>query len=302
MKTRRSRLVSFFINRESGETLERWGLLAGRGLLPLEAAKGMRMMEISPVVLGLKEEMDPALATALKEAGTPVVWESLGQLGAIRRFFQEQKVTKVVMAGKVSKEALFAGLEMDEDLKAVLAGLSVKHNDALLLALVEYFAKHGIEVEKQTVVLSHLLPGKGCLTGRVPTAREEADIRFGYRTAKEIATLNIGQSVVVKNGMVLAVEAMEGTDATILRGGQLAGGGAGVVKVANPRQDLRFDIPVIGPSTVAAVIQSRATVLAFEAAATFLLEKEATITRAEAENISLVAVDNDFLNCEPLTQ
>jgi len=253
-------------------------------------------MGISPVILGVKEETDPALAEALNKAGFTVAWESLGQLGAIRRFFQEQKVAKVVMAGKVGKEVVLTGIEMDADLKTVLAGLQAKHNDAILLALAEYFAKHGIEVEKQTVVLSHLLPGKGCLTGRVPTAREEADIRFGYRTAKEVAALNIGQSVVVKNGMVLAVEAMEGTDATILRGGQLAGGGAVVVKVANPRQDLRFDIPVIGPSTVAAVIQSRAAVLAFEAAAAFLLEKEATIARAKAENISLVAVADDFPN------
>ena len=276
--------------------MERWGLIAGRGLLPLEAAKGMRLMGISPVILGVKEETDPALAEALNKAGFTVAWESLGQLGAIRRFFQEQKVAKVVMAGKVGKEVVLTGIEMDADLKTVLAGLQAKHNDAILLALAEYFAKHEIEVEKQTVVLSHLLPGKGCLTGRVPTAREEADIRFGYRTAKEVAALNIGQSVVVKNGMVLAVEAMEGTDATILRGGQLAGGGAVVVKVANPRQDLRFDIPVIGPSTVAAVIQSRAAVLAFEAAAAFLLEKEATIARAKAENISLVAVADDFPN------
>lgn len=276
--------------------MERWGLIAGRGLLPLEAAKGMRMMGISPVILGLKEEADPALATALSEAGLPVTWESLGQLGAIRRFFQDRKVTKVVMAGSVGKKVVITGLEMDEDLKGVLAGLSAKHNEAILLALAEYFAKHGIEVEKQTVVLSHLLPGKGCLTGRAPTAREEADIRFGYRMAKEVAALNIGQSVVVKNGMVLAVEAMEGTDATIRRGGELAGGGAVVVKVANPRQDLRFDIPVIGPSTLAAVIESRATVLAFEAAATFLLEREATIARANRENLSLVAVEDDSLN------
>jgi DUF1009 family protein len=274
--------------------LERWGLIAGRGLLPLEAAKGMRMMGISPVILGLKEEADPALTEALAQAGFPVAWESLGQLGAIRRFFQEQEVRKVVMAGSVGKKVVLTGLEMDEDLVALLAGLPVKHNDAMLVAFAEYFEKHGIEVEKQTTVLSHLLPGKGCLTKRVPTAREEADIRLGYRTAKEVAGLNIGQSVVVKNGMILAVEAIDGTDATILRGGQLVGGGAVVVKVANPRQDLRFDLPVIGPSTLAAVIQSRTAVLAFEAASTFLLEKETTIARADAEGISLVALDEDF--------
>ncbi len=253
-------------------------------------------MGISPVILGLKEEADPALAEALAQAGFPVVWESLGQLGAIRRFFQEQQVTRVVMAGSVGKKIVLTGIEMDEDIKAVLAGLPVKHNDAMLVAFAEYFEKHGIEVEKQTTVLSHLLPGKGCLTKRVPTAWEEADIRLGYRTAKEVAGLNIGQSVVVKNGMILAVEAIDGTDATILRGGQLAGGEAVIVKVANPRQDLRFDLPVIGPSTLAAVIQSRAAVLAFEAAATFLLEKETTIARADAENISLVALDSSFLN------
>ena len=118
------------------------------------------MMGISPVILGLKEEADPALATALSEAGLPVTWESLGQLGAIRRFFQDRKVTKVVMAGSVGKKVVITGLEMDEDLKGVLAGLSAKHNEAILLALAEYFAKHGIEVEKQTVVLSHLLPGE----------------------------------------------------------------------------------------------------------------------------------------------
>src|SRR5690606_30421476 len=131
-------------------------------------------------------------------------------------FFQGHEETKGVMAGSVGKKIVFAGLELDDDLKALLAALPAKHNEAMLVAFAEYFEKNGIEVEKQTTVLSHLLPGKGCLTGRVPTAQEEADIRFGYRMAKEVAALNIGQSIVVKNGMVLAVEAMEGTDATIM--------------------------------------------------------------------------------------
>lgn len=268
--------------------MERWGLLAGRGLLPLEVAKGMKQLNIVPFVLGLAEEVWPVL----EEAGFSVSRESLGKLAAVRRFFQEKKVTKMIMAGKAGKEALFAGPEPDEDLKILLAGLPEKNDDAILLALVEYFGKYGIKVEKQTKFLSHLLPEVGCLTGRIPTAREEQDIQFGRRLAKGIGRLDIGQSVVVKNGVVLAVEAIEGTDQTILRGGQLGGEGTVVVKVAKPLQDYRFDVPTVGPDTIEMMIKSGAAVLAVEAGTTFILEKEKTVARAEEHDISLVAINS----------
>lgn len=269
--------------------MERWGLLAGRGLLPLEVAKGMKQLKIEPFVLGLVEEIWPAL----EEAGFVVHKESLGNLSAVRRFFQEKKVTRMIVAGKAGKEALFTGPEPDEDLKSLLDGLPVKNDDAIMLALVEYFAKYGVKVEKQTKFLTHLFSEVGCLTTRIPTAREKQDIQFGWRMAKGIGGLDIGQSVVVKNGAVLAVEAIEGTDEAILRGGRLGGKGTVVVKVAKPMQDYRFDVPTIGPDTIEMMIKSGAAVLAVEAGTTFILEKEKTVARADDHGISLVVVDKN---------
>ncbi|HEY8345556.1 MAG TPA: UDP-2,3-diacylglucosamine diphosphatase LpxI [Bacillota bacterium] len=269
--------------------MERFGLLAGLGRLPLEVAEGMKKQGYDPVIVGLQEEVDPCL----EKAGFSLVKISMGALGQILEYFQGCGVTTLVMAGKVGKEALFSGPKLDEDLQNLLSRLQNKKSDAILQAVVDYFEEHGIKVETQTRFLEHLIPKPGLLTKCPLTTSEMQDVRFGFSLAKEMGRLDIGQSVVVKNGVILAVEAMEGTDQTILRGGTLGGEGIVAVKVAKPHQDLRFDMPTVGLSTLNALVRSKARVLAIEAGLTFFLNKEECIVEAEKNGLSVIAVDQD---------
>ncbi|HHU50970.1 MAG TPA: LpxI family protein [Firmicutes bacterium] len=269
--------------------MERFGLLAGWGRLPLEVAKGIKKLGQDPVIVGLQEEVEPFL----EEAGFSLVKMSLGALGRILEYFQDCGVNTLVMAGKVQKGALFTGPKLDENLQNLLLRLRIKNDDAILQAVVDYFERHGIRVETQTRFLGHLLPKPGLLTKCPPTTSEMQDIRFGFSLAKEMGRLDIGQSVVVKDGVILAVEAIEGTDQAILRGGELGGEGTVVVKVAKPHQDLRFDVPTVGLNTLNSLVQSRARVLAIEAGATFFLNKEEFIVEAERIGLSVIAVDQD---------
>jgi len=263
--------------------------LAGWGRLPLEVAKGIKKLGQDPVIVGLQEEVEPFL----EEAGFSLVKMSLGALGRILEYFQDCGVNTLVMAGKVQKGALFTGPKLDENLQNLLLRLRIKNDDAILQAVVDYFERHGIRVETQTRFLGHLLPKPGLLTKCPPTTSEMQDIRFGFSLAKEMGRLDIGQSVVVKDGVILAVEAIEGTDQAILRGGELGGEGTVVVKVAKPHQDLRFDVPTVGLNTLNSLVQSRARVLAIEAGATFFLNKEEFIVEAERIGLSVIAVDQD---------
>lgn len=273
------------------DEMTKWGILAGRGYLPLEVARGMKNSGLDPIILGLAEEVGPFL----EEAGFTVTKISVGEIGAIRRFFQKKAVNKLIMAGKVGKEALFSGIELDRDFKLLLSALPVKNDDAILLAVVRYLTEGGITVEPQTRFLRHILAKEGILAGSRPTHQEELDIRFGFRLAKEMGRLDIGQSVVVKNGVILAVEAIEGTDRAIIRGGELGGKGSVVVKVAKPLQDLRFDVPTVGLTTVNSMVSSGARVLAVEAGATFILQQKETAGLAEKHGISVVAIDKNSI-------
>ena len=265
----------------------KWGILAGQGLLPLEVAKGMRNSAIEPVVLCLADNVE-----LFKEEGLTIGQENLGQLGSILRFFIDHKVNRLVMAGKVSKEVLFSGTGIDQDLINLFSKLEKKNDDSIQLAIVHYFEAAGIIVEQQTTFLTHLIPERGLLAGPSLNQQEKDDVKLGYKIAKEMGGLDIGQSAVVKKGMVLAVEAVEGTDQTILRGGQLGGDGAVVVKVAKPQQDLRFDVPAIGLTTLKALITSKARVLAVQAGVTFIMEKEKFLEQAERQGISIIALDD----------
>ena len=265
----------------------KWGILAGQGLLPLEVAKGMRNSAIEPVVLCLADNVE-----LFKEEGLTIGQENLGQLGSILRFFIDHKVNRLVMAGKVSKEVLFSGTGIDQDLINLFSKLEKKNDDSIQLAIVRYFEAAGIIVEQQTTFLTDLIPERGLLAGPSLNQQEKDDVKLGYKIAKEMGGLDIGQSAVVKKGMVLAVEAVEGTDQTILRGGQLGGDGAVVVKVAKPQQDLRFDVPAIGLTTLKALITSKARVLAVQAGVTFIMEKEKFLEQAERQGISIIALDD----------
>src|SRR5690554_5612474 len=185
------------------------------------------------------------------------------------------------MVGRVGKGALFSDLKIDADFQHVLAKLPIKNTDAILLAVVDYFEEQGIKVEAQTKFLDNYLPKRGLLTNNSLTLREKQDIEYGFKIAREIGRLDIGQSVVVKSGVILAVESMEGTDRTILRGAELGGEGIILIKAAKPEQDMRFDVPVIGLDTLETLIKKKARVLAVEADLTIILNKEKMISKAE---------------------
>ena len=263
-----------------------WGILAGQGLLPLEVGKGMRNAGLEPVVLCLGENDGQ-----FKDAGFAAEREQLVRLGSILRFLQDHRVDQIVMAGRVGKEALLTGTA-DQELIGLFAKLPRRNDDALQLAIVNYFEEHGIRVETQTRFLAHLVPDRGILAGSELSPEEQGDLQLGYRMAKEIGRLDIGQSVVAKKGIILAIEAVEGTDQTIRRGGQYGGPGVVVVKVAKPQQDFRFDVPAIGLTTLQALIESKVRVLGIEAGATFILDREEFLATAEKHGVTVVALDD----------
>lgn len=268
---------------------ERIGLLAGSGWLPIHAARGILAAGFQLVVVGLAEEVDPELAAEFPTlARIPV-----GNIRQMSGHFRAHGVGRLILAGKVHKPPLFAGARVDEDFLLLLSSLPRKNDDAILGAVVDYFTQDGLEVLPQTKFLQDLLVPVGVLSRRVPDAREKADIAFGFEMAKQIGRLDFGQSVVVKSQAVLAVEAVEGTDETIRRGGRLGHGRAVLVKVSKPQQDLRFDVPTVGPGTIASMMEAGVSVLALEAEKTFFLDRPACLAEADASGLSVVAIDNN---------
>ncbi len=262
----------------------RIGLIAGRGFLPFDVLSEIDLRGYSSVVVGLKGESNPELARLAdlyQDFG-------LGQLGAIIKFLNESGVKEIVFAGKVGKEALFKE-GFDNIFQSLLASLSEKNDDAILLALVEEFEKNNLTVLKQTDYLEQILAPSGIIVGTEITSEEWEDIRLGFKMAKAIGGLDIGQSVVVKNGVVLAVEAIEGTDQAVIRGGSLGGPGSIVVKVSKPQQDERFDVPTIGLTTIQSMQKVGASLLAIETGKTLVTEKKALIDLASKNGIKIVA-------------
>lgn len=260
------------------------GLIAGRGRLPFDVLAEIGAMGARSVVIGLQGECNPeirGLADCYRELPA-------GQLGAIIETLKNEGVGELVFAGKIGKEALFQGGH-DQLVQRILASLPQKNDDAVLLALVNEFARNGLVVAKQTDYLRRLLAPEGMIAGNV-SAEELADVKLGFRMAKAIGGLDIGQSVVVKKGVILAVEAIEGTDQAIIRGGSLGGPGAVVVKVSKPNQDERFDVPTIGRTTLESMIQVKAGVLGIEAGKTLIAEKEGLMALAAENRIKIIAL------------
>jgi UDP-2,3-diacylglucosamine hydrolase len=262
------------------------GLIAGNGDFPELVAGAARKLGLRVVAVAFPEETKKTLPRQVAE----LYWVSLGQLGKIIRVFKQAGVQRVYMAGQIRHKRLFAGLKLDWKAVTLLARLRDKRADSILKAVAEALGREGLRLESPLDILKEHLSAPGVLTRRKPRPEEKKDIAFGYRIAKHIAAADIGQTVVVKNQAILAVEAMEGTDACILRGGRFARNGAVVVKVTKPEQDLRFDMPVIGLRTIRSLRQAQATVLAFDAAATLLIGKDAIISEADRSGISLVAM------------
>lgn len=260
------------------------GLIAGRGRLPFDVIEEIKLRDCQPVVIGLRGEVDPELS----KIAARYITIAPGFLGEMIEYFQKSNVKELVFAGKVGKEALFTE-GFDLFFQGILKNLPVKNDDAILGAIVNAFEENGLKVAKQTDYLHNLMISPGSLNGVISEA-ELADIHLGFQMAKASGGLDIGQSVVVKQGVVLAVEAIEGTDQAIIRGGQLGGPGSVVVKVSKPNQDERFDVPTIGRTTLESMIQVKAAILGIEAQKTIMTQKAEIIKLAAEHGIKIIAL------------
>jgi hypothetical protein len=267
----------------------RLGLIAGNGRFPFLVLDAARGAGHHVTVVAIKEEAFPDLATeASRPPAAPLHWVSLGQLGKCISVLKEAGVTQAVLAGQVKHTKIFADIIPDLTLTGVLLRLKSRNTDALISGIADAFRTHGISLIDSTAFLEPLLAHEGVLTRRAPDAAEQADLEFGYRVADAIAGLDVGQTIAVKAQAVVAVEAMEGTDAVIARAGQLAGAGVRIVKVAKPNQDMRFDVPVIGVSTIEHMSAVKATLLSVDAGKTLLIDGDAIIRAADAAGIAIV--------------
>jgi DUF1009 family protein len=269
------------------------GLIAGQGRFPLDIASTAARCGRNVVAVAFHGHTD----TRIEKAASQVTWLHPGEVTAAIDALRSAGVRDAVMAGKVPKAALSGNPEsllLDAEASGILGGLVDRGDDSLLRALADHLESRGIRLLEQTQLVPELLAGRGALGRTRPTPEQWKQIGFAWPLARAVASLDIGQTLVVKDGSVLAVEAIEGTDAAIARGGALAAG-ACVVKVARPGQDRRFDLPAIGLETVEALTASRASLLAFEAGTTVVLDRDALVRVADRHSIALVGVtDDDF--------
>ena len=268
--------------------LDRLGIIAGSRSLPLMLARQARSMGVKQLVaVAFENETDPALSSLVDD----IVWLRVGQLSKMIAVFTDRGVKHCVMAGQIAPKNLF-DLRPDLRAMAVLLRLKEKNAHTIFGAIGDELRKDGVELIEGTPWLKPLMAGPGFQIGPKPTAEQQSDIEFGHRIAKETSRLEIGQLVVVKNGAVLAVEAFEGTDKCLARGGELAGrdGGAVAVKIAREKHDMRFDIPCIGLRTLETCAASGVSVLALEPGRTIVLEQDEVETFARRRRISLVTV------------
>lgn len=266
--------------------MERIAVIAGAGEFPLLVVRELVRRAVEPVVVALEEEADPAIE---READT-VYWQPVGKVGRLLKVLRKEGVDRAILAGKVHKTRIFRDLKPDLTALRLLWALRDRKDDTILTKVADVLASEGITLLPQTTHMDAYLPGAQVFTGRTPTQEELSDVKFGLAVAREIGRLDIGQTVVVKRGAVLAVEAIEGTDQAIRRGGSLGNGGVVVVKVAKPDQDLRFDVPAIGLETVASCLDAGGRVLAIEAGRTFFFQRDAAVALADRSGISILAV------------
>lgn len=267
-------------------TGERYALIAGNGEFPLRVLAEARRQGREMVVLAIREETFPAI----EQLGAPVHWLSLGELEKALEILRRAEVRKAVLAGQVKHTKIFSGIPPDALLRQLLNTLPNKSTDALIGSIARVIESLGIEVVDSTEFVRELLPEPGLLSARAPDREEAADIAYGRHVARQLAALDIGQTVVVSQRACIAVEAMEGTDATIERAASLAHGQRlVVVKVSRPNQDMRFDVPVVGLPTLAVMERAGATALALDAGRTLLLDREEFIRRADALGLTVMA-------------
>ena len=276
------------------------GLIAGNGRFPFLLLDAARAHGRLVVVAAIREEADPAMnARAAEDSGTTVHWLSLGELSRLIETFHREGVSQAVMAGQVKHKQIFSSIRPDWRLAKLLLNLRARNTDMLLSAIAKVLSDEGIELISSTSFLAPLLATAGVLTRRAPTEQELRDIAYGREVAAALAGYDIGQTVVIAGQACVAVEAMEGTDATITRAGALMASLADeastldrsltVVKIAKPNQDMRFDVPVIGEATIAVMRKARATCLSLEAERTLIFDRPAVVVAADAAGIAVVA-------------
>jgi DUF1009 family protein len=267
------------------------GIIAGNGVYPRLLADSARKVGVRKIIAAaFTDETDPALAQRVDQ----IEWMRVGQLSRLLKFFRDQNVHHAIMAGQIAPTNLF---DLRPDWKALLLLARVKQRNAesIFTAIADELAKVDVDLLSATSFLEDSIASAGLIAGPKLSHREEEDVDFGWKIATEIARFDIGQTVIVKNGTVLAVEAFEGTNDAIKRGGALARKGAVMIKVPKPNQDMRFDVPVIGIETIRVAAAVKLRVIAVEAGRTLLLERDAIIDLANRSNISIVArccIDN----------
>ncbi|MHB8301658.1 MAG: LpxI family protein [Acidobacteriaceae bacterium] len=280
----------------------RLGLIAGNGRFPFLLLDAARAHGTQVIVAAIREETDSEIdLRAQRDSGVRVHWVSLGELSRLIEIFQQEAVTQAVMAGQVKHKQIFSSIRPDWRLAKLLLSLGTRNTDGLLGAIAKVLHNEGIELISSTTFLEPLLARAGVLTQRAPNEREQRDIEYGRGVANALAAYDIGQTVVIASQACVAVEAMEGTDATILRAGMVLRSwelpddrstlerSLTVVKVAKPQQDMRFDVPVIGMGTIQTMQQAGAMCLSIEAGRTLLFDGEAVTAAADAAGIAIAA-------------
>ncbi|RPJ11131.1 MAG: LpxI family protein [Desulfobacteraceae bacterium] len=262
------------------------GLIAGSGQFPIIFSKKAVLEGLSVYAAAFVNEAEQTL----KEHVEVIEWMHLGQIKRVISFFKKNGITEAVMLGAIKKTRMFSDVRPDIKAISLLARMKSTHDDGILSAFAGLLEKEGIIIKSSTFLLPGLLADEGCWTKRKPTKAEKADIDLGWHIAKEIGRLDIGQCVIVCGGSVLAVEAIDGTDATIRRGGKLGNGDAVMVKVCKPNQDTRFDMPAVGSQTIKTMHESGINLLAVEAQKAVVFDKEEMVMLADRFGVSIVAI------------
>ncbi len=274
------------IIKSAEKSVAQFGMIAGNGKFPFLVVEGAKRAGQRMVVAAIREETDKSIETVADK----VLWVGIGQLGKMIGFFKRENVSQAIMAGQVKHVQIFSGALPDLRMLKMLMSLKQRNTNALIGAIADELAKDNIELVDSTYFVKDQLAQTGVLTKRKPDERERQNIEYGLRIANEIARLDLGQTVVVRAAACVAVEAMEGTDATVRRAGTIARGKLTVIKVAKPNQDMRFDVPVTGVPTVKTMIEAGASCLCLTANKTLIFDRAEMIGLADKHKISIVAV------------
>lgn len=269
----------------------KYGLIAGNGEFPFLVIEGAKRAGAKLCVVAIKEETDPKI----NDAAENVLWLGLGQLGKMISYFKKHDVEKVMMAGQVKHVQIFSGSLPDMRMMKMLWNLPRRNTDALIGGVADEIAKEGIELIDSTTLISDHLAPEGLLSKRPPSDIEQQNIDYGLHIAGEIARLDLGQTIVVRASACVAIEAMEGTDETILRAGKLARGKLTVVKVAKPHQDMRFDVPVVGVPTIEHMLTAGATCLSISAGKTLIFNRSEMLALADKNRIAVIGSSHETI-------